>query len=293
MTDFLRDQLKSAFIAIQWLLPDEWAIQISYFRRFHRFANLREPKSINEKVNWRKLHQRDPRFTLFSDKVAVKDEVSKLIGSEHVIPTLWAGDRPEDIPFDDLPPPYVIKVNHAFGKVTFVRRRDDIDRAIIIADLKRQLSRPHGRAGREWGYYDIPRKVLIEKMVGTLEDEVPHDYKFFVYHGRALYIQVDTDRWRRHARSFYDREWRSLPIRTKRHTVDDPVPQPPALETMIRISERIGSLFDFVRIDLYATSNKVLFGEATFYPSCGYSKKDPEIWNEKFGEPWKLPLPPK
>ena len=111
---------RKAYCLCLGLLPDEWAIQIMYFRNFHRFANLRNPQTFNEKINWRKLHQRDPRFALFADKVAVKDEIAKLAGPEYVIPTLWVGKRPEDIPFDRLDPPYVIKINNGYGSNLYI-----------------------------------------------------------------------------------------------------------------------------------------------------------------------------
>jgi hypothetical protein len=44
------------------------------------------------KRSWRKLNQRDPRFHIFADKVAVKGEIEKLIGKKHLIETLLVVD---------------------------------------------------------------------------------------------------------------------------------------------------------------------------------------------------------
>ncbi len=95
-----------------WLdrLPDEMAVKVMYFRTFKKFLNMDSPRTFNEKVNWRKIHQRDPRFSVFADKIAVKKEISKLIGQEYIIPTLWSGKNPEDIPFHQFQPPYAVKL---------------------------------------------------------------------------------------------------------------------------------------------------------------------------------------
>lgn len=283
--------LKILYRAILELLPDKWAIQIIYHRNFDRFADLRAPKTFSEKINWRKLYQRDPRFTLFSDKAAVKDEVARMIGREHIIPTLWEGESPGDLPFDDLAPPYVIKVNHGYGGNIFVRLSDDVDKAKIRAALHHELSRPHGTLTRQWAYHGIHRKILIERMLDILGNGRPEDFKFFVYHGRAHFIQVNVDRWGKDQIAFFDRDWAPIATPSDSRAVDQPIPKPPFLNEMIGIAEKIGSIFDFVRVDLYYASNTVYFGETTFYPSSGYTKVITGPMDEKFGEPWIITAP--
>lgn len=291
MTAILRSSLKTIFHAFLGAIPDEWAIQAMYFRRFGRLANISRPQTLNEKINWRKLHQRDPRFTLFSDKVAVKEEVARLIGKDHIIPTLWSGDRPEDIPFDDLVPPYVIKVNHGVGKHTFVQRPEDVNKVEIISALRERLNHSYGRATRQWAYEDIKGKILIERLLDIFKDGGAEDFKFFVYHGRAHFIQVELGRLGDHRTSFYDRDWNKLPMTTASADIGRLLPKPPFLNELIDTAEKIGSIFDFVSVDLYYTAKTVYFGETTFYPGAGYSKKSPSVWDYKMGEPWKLPAP--
>lgn len=272
------------------LLPDTWAIQYLYFRNFKRFANLRSPETFSEKLNWRKLYQRDPRFTLYSDKAAVKNEIAGLIGSEHVIPTLWSGERPEDIPFDELVPPYVIKANHGYGSNVFIRRREDIDRKSIVAALQRELRHTHGRATRQWGYYDIPRKIIVERLLNIFGESIAEDHKFFVYHGRVHFIQIDVDALGSPKRAFYDRHWNKLPLTEGCPDIERVIARPAHLDGMIAIAEKIGAGFDFVRIDLYCEESRIFFGEASFYDSAGFGKPHPEIWDRTFGEPWKIPV---
>lgn len=285
----LRKAAKPAYRALLELLPDEWAIQILYFRAFGRFANLSAPATFAEKINWRKLHQRDPRFTLFSDKVAVKAEIARLIGPEHVIPTLWSGERPEDIPFDSLEPPYVVKVNHSSGGNFFIRRPADLDADGLRAAATELLRRPFGIYTRSWGYYDIPRKVLVERMLDIFGRGLPEDHKFFVYHGRVHFITIDVGSGTAEARAYYDRDWNKLPVVEGRPDIAVPLEKPAYLPEMIAIAEKIGALFDFVRVDLYYEAGKGIFGETTFYDGAGFSKPEPESWDLEFGRPWKIP----
>lgn len=270
------------------MLPDYWAIQLLYFRNFGRLANLNSPKTLNEKINWRKLYQRDPRFTVYADKVAVKKEVAALIGADHVIPTLWMGENPEDIPFDTLPFPYVIKTNHGSGGMFFIRSPEDLNREKIIASMHEQLLQEYGHQCREWGYSKIERKILVERMIVSSAQDVPEDYKFFVYHGHVRFIHVDYGRFKEHTRNVFDRDWNLIPVTYVYPQTKRPLSKPENLETMILMAEKIGSQFDFARIDLYSTPEGVFFGEVTFYPDAGLMQLNPRSWDEELGKPWVI-----
>jgi len=270
------------------MLPDHAAVQVMYFRHFGKLANLKHPRTYNEKINWRKLYQRDPRFCIYSDKYLVKEEVAKIIGWKYIIPTLWVGTDPEAIPFEDIEPPYVIKVNHSTGDNIFVRRRDDINKSEFVASLKRQMAYNHGRAFREWGYLYIQRRILIERLVGAPEI-TPNDYKLYTYGGRVHFILVVRDRFGSHRQNYYDRGWNLLPISCVHPGIGHDLPRPPDLDLMIELAERIARPFDHVRVDLYQTPQGIFFGETTFYDGAGYEKISPPEWDLKFGEPWIIP----
>ncbi len=52
-------------------LPDEFYIQLNYFAHFKRFADLKNPSTYNEKINWLKLHDHNPNYTKLVDKYEV------------------------------------------------------------------------------------------------------------------------------------------------------------------------------------------------------------------------------
>jgi hypothetical protein len=266
------------------------AIHADYFKIFGKYPRLRHPRTFNEKIAWRKLYQRDARFTVFADKYAVKHEVERLVGRRYVTPTLWAG-APEALPLDRLTPPYVIKVNHSSGGNVFVRRNAAVDWPKLVAFLRRHLAFSHGAQWGEWCYLDIPRQVLVEPLIQMPDGRIPEDYRFYVYHGRVHFIQVECGRFTVRTRDMYDRDWRPLPFTLYYPRSALGVSRPARLEEMIALAETIGGGFDFVRIDLYAPPQGVLFGEATFYPAAGLKRFTPEDWDFTFGAPWKLPAP--
>ena len=131
--------VERAYESVIGRLPDYAAINVMYFRSFRRLPNLRDPRTFNEKIAWRKLYQHNPQFPIFADKIAVKAEIARLIGEQHIIETLWVVNNPDDIPFDGLKPPYVIKVNHGSGGNVFIRKVQDIKRDEIVASMRQQL----------------------------------------------------------------------------------------------------------------------------------------------------------
>ena len=270
-------------------LPDAVAVRIFYFRTFRRFPNLSKPSTFNEKITWRKLHQPNERFKIFADRIAVKPEIARIMGDGYVIKTLWIGDSPDDIPFNQLTAPYVIKTNHGNGGHIFIRTSADINKAAIAASLQKQLAYSHAHRWREWGYRNIPRKILVEEMILDTDGEVPTEYKFFVYHGRVQYILVIYSRFTDVQRAILDRNWQRVPVSHLHPCNWNITPQPARLAEMISAAETIGSEFDFARVDLYATAGWVKFGEVTFYPAAGLGRFEPAEWDAKFGEPWRLP----
>jgi hypothetical protein len=263
-------------------------VRAMYVRAFGVEPDLATPQSFNEKINWRKLYQRDPRFTLFSDKFAVKDVVSRIVGPRCAPETLWLGSDPAALPFDRLRPPYVIKPTHGWGGHVFVRGEIGGRGPEIVEAMRRLMSINHAAKHREWGYRHIPPRVMVERMIETADGKLPNDYKFYVYHGQVHFINVDIDRYSGHWRTVHDRDWRILPVMLG-HPAPAVAPARPArLAEMIAMAEAIGAAFDFVRIDLYDAPAGILFGEATFYPGAGLMAFEPAAWDRIFGAPWKI-----
>ena len=109
------------------VFSDSALLKARYFQVFHRPLDLKHPQTFNEKIQWMKIYDRDPRYTVLSDKYAVKEEVAGIIGREHLIPTLGVWDRFDQIDFQSLPEQFVLKCTHDSGGLVICRDRKELD----------------------------------------------------------------------------------------------------------------------------------------------------------------------
>ena len=65
--------------ALRWM-PDKMYLQLNYFGHFHKFMNLMNPKTYNEKLNWLKLHDHNPIYPEIVDKYTAKGYCEKISG---------------------------------------------------------------------------------------------------------------------------------------------------------------------------------------------------------------------
>jgi hypothetical protein len=244
--------------------------------------DLRNPRTFNELVQARKLHDRDPLLPLFADKVKVKEVVAQRLGPEWLIPTLWHGKVLPDAP--QWPLPFVLKSSHACNQCIFVRSGGQ-DWGRIRRRAQRWLGGHYGGILDEWLYARIEPQLLVEPFIGR-EGALPTDYKFFVFGGRAEFVQVDTDREHSHKRVLLDRNWRRLPAELQFPMEKRDVPPPASLPAMLEAAEALSRGFDFVRVDLYEVEGRPLFGEMSFYPGSGLDRFKPVSFDALFGEYW-------
>lgn len=91
------------------LIPDSIYLRYAYYKSFHKWLHLRNPQTFNEKLQWLKLHDRNPEYTKMVDKYEVKKYVANIIGEEYIIPTIGVWNNFEDIDFTILPNQFVLK----------------------------------------------------------------------------------------------------------------------------------------------------------------------------------------
>ena len=179
-----------------------------YFWKVHGYwPHFKSPRSFAEKVWNRMLFDRDPRWTMLSDRLRVREYVASKVGSEYLVPLLWNGDKPEEIPFDELPLKFVIKTNHGCGYNIIVKDKTQLDQTKTRRQLKKWLGENFCQdkfLGTEWGYKNIRPTIMVESFLDD-NGNVPLDYKFFCYSGRVEFLKVDFDRFEDHSEKFFDR----------------------------------------------------------------------------------------
>lgn len=278
----------------QWL-PDSVYLRIMFRLRIGHQLHLRNPKTFNEKLQWLKLYNRRPEYTMMVDKYAVKDYVAGLIGKEYIIPTLGVWEKPEDIDFDSLPNQFVLKTTHGGGSVGVVICKDKscFNREKAIARLKSSMKQDVYKYQKEWPYKNVHRRIIAEKYISPgLQTDDLNDYKFYCFDGEPKFILLISEREiGGDARcDYYDMDFNHLPFTWAYPQSESPATAPPSgFEKMKELAARISKGLPHARIDLYNVEGQIFFGEITMYHGGGFCKFEPLEWDYKFGELIKLP----
>ena len=109
-------------------MDDEKYIKIAYKILMKKTLNLDNPKTYSEKLQWIKLNDRRPEYTILVDKYAVKEYISKTIGAQYVIPTLGVWSHFDEIDFDLLPNQFVLKCTHDSGGLIICKDKTKLDK---------------------------------------------------------------------------------------------------------------------------------------------------------------------
>lgn len=273
-------------------LSDKHYCWLQYFVILGQFPDLDNPKLYTEKLQWLKIYDHNPYYTKIVDKYEVKDIVSKKIGEKYVIPTLAVWDAPEDVVFESLPNKFVLKTTFGGGGdgVVICRDKSNLNKTEVIKKLRKSFkTNPYARA-REWPYKDVPHRIIAEQY---MEDEYGElrDYKFYCFDGVPKVMLVASNRYTNHNFNYFDMNFNVLPITSIMGTRSDiTIERPVNFEEMKEVASKLSTGFTHVRVDLYNSGGKVLFGELTLYDSSGYDNLNSEEWNRLFGDWINMPM---
>ncbi|MEX1019315.1 MAG: ATP-grasp fold amidoligase family protein [Litorilinea sp.] len=266
--------------------------RLKFYKRHGYMLHLARPRSFSEKVIWKKTHDRNPLLPVVADKLRVREYLATVLGEiraqELLIPLLYATTEPRTIPFADLPDAYILKTTHSSGWNIIVDAEHPADPARIIAECEGWLRQRYAVFKNEWAYDKITPRIIIEELLSDPSGGIPHDHKFFVFHGRCELIQVDFNRQSNHARNMYDRDWQLLDFVRYRVRQGPDLPRPANLEKMRDLAEELGRDFDYVRVDLYSVGERIYFGELTHYPGSGMTRIQPRQFDFDLGKHWQI-----
>lgn len=286
----LRSQ-KVRFLILKFLsfVPDSVMLKLQYRIKMGFGLNLKDPKRFTEKLQWYKIHYRNPLMGKCVDKYEVRKYIESR-GLENTLNKLYCVcSDPEEIDFSALPERFVIKTTDGGGgeNIFICRDKSALDVEALKLKLRTWKDKKNVNPGREWAYTLIEEsRYIVEEYLENEENPEAgiSDYKFFCFNGKPYCIAYDVDRYIGHKRNFYDTQWNNLHVTTDCDTFDDGLAlRPEGLEELLEVAEILSKDFPFVRVDLYFIKGKVYFGELTFYPWSGYVKFKPEDFDYKLG----------
>ncbi len=263
-------------------IPDIAYIQLLALLRFGKKFNLDNPRTFNEKLNWLKLYNRKPQYSLMADKYAVKDFVKNIIGEQYIVPCYGKWNSFDDIDFDKLPSSFVLKCTHDSSGVIICKDKNDFDKRRAKIQINRCLKKNGYFHSREWVYKNVPHNIIADML---LDDNSGHeliDYKFMCFNGVPQYMYC-TNKAEDIFENFYDMDFNSIEIN---HGFRRRVPEfncPKEFELMKELAAKLSKGIPFVRVDFFDVNHHVYFGEFTFYDWAGLKPFADKKWDDLLG----------
>lgn len=254
----------------------ERLIKTWYRDLYHERINLADPQTIDEKVNWMKLHADMSLWTRCADKY----EVRKYVEEHGIASTLneiyGVFDKAEDINYRLLPQSFVIKTTNGGGgnNVLIVKDKDNINIEKTTKTLNGWLSGERWDRYYEPHYKKIKPRFLVEKYLEPPVGEYSLvDIKINCFDGKAYSVFLCSDRHFKESvhYSVYDLGWNIYPDKVNpKYRTDKIYPKPKSFEKMIEYSQMLSQGIPYVRIDWYEVDGNPIFGEMTFTPAGGF-----------------------
>ena len=279
------------FLGLIW--SEEHYAKWFYHLYTQKELDLKNPKTYDHRLWWLKLNNRDPKLTMCSDKVAVRDYVKECGYENILIPQLDVFTSLKDLDLSKYNEEVIVKCNHNSGGHLFYNPEKPMEKKAIKNAEKRLkfiLKNNASVLSREWNYKNIPPKIIVEKVIRNHLGELPLDYKFMCFDGEPKLLFLDLGVMTSqntynpdYPRNIYDMDFNLLPVYETRPNADYEVPKPENFDKMVEIARKLSQPFPHCRVDLYNIDGNIFFGEITFYHGGGCNKIEPEEWDLKMG----------
>lgn len=273
-------------------ISDYRYLNMKYKSVFGKELNIVLPVTFNEKLQWLKLYDRKPEYTIMVDKYRVREYIAEKIGPQYLIPLIGVWDSPEEIDFEALPNRFAMKCNHNSGLgMCICTDKSKLDIKKVKKDLSRGLKEDYYLSGREWPYKDVPRKIIAEQFMKSDEGGLT-DYKIHCFNGVPRVILVCKDRFTKTGltEDFFSAQWEHLNTRRPKHpNASQPISRPEELSQMLSFAQVLSQDIPFLRVDFYIIEHQIYFSELTFFPASGFERFVPDEWDRIMGDWLALP----
>jgi len=264
--------------------------KMKFYKRLGYPLNLKNPISYNHKLVWKKIYDRNPLLPITADKYQVRSYIREILGEDKakqlLVPLLYVTDKPETIPFEELPPAFIVKPNHASGRYIIVED-GKFNREKIIDICKKWLVTPYGLNWSEWAYQPIKRKIIIEKLLRD-DASILKEFNIFMFHGECKLVSLVCDKINNTSVSYFDETWKFLSVKRPNRPQGPKIKKPENFERILKLAEKLSKPFDHIRVDFYSLNGKIFIGELTHYPGSGFGDFEPSSFSFELGKHWKI-----
>lgn len=260
---------------------------LRYFHNRKHLPNLSNPKDLSERILASMLLPSFKENAQYVDKVKVREFIRSKGLENILLKHFGVWENPEDIDFSKLPNKFALKTNNGCGNHFFCKDKSTLNEENCINLLKNNLQKIESfESNLEPQYKMIHPLVFCEELIDTGSDSWPTDYKFTCINGEPDHIFLATERESKVKYGTFDLEWNVLPYTKDEFRPKSYPKKPKYLKEMTDIARILSRDFEFVRVDLYESGDKIFFGELTFSPWGGlmysYTDESIKILGDKF-----------
>lgn len=257
---------------------------------------LDDPKTMNEKIQWRKINDRNPLLATISDKLDVQNYIRTKLSEDELnnlfVPCLQVATHTNQIKLENLPTTFVMKPTHGSGWVHVQSSSNTLTETELRELARTWLRTRYGIGSHQWGYTQLKPRIMFEELINGQRLGPVDEIKLHVFDGRIQHIFYVTHVDGRPKWLFFDRAWTAL------NQIDGvtPIPRPANYERIVHIAEKVAEDFDYIRVDFMVGETGCFLNELTAYNASGFDA-DPEggefIFDEVdgIGTYWTLPKP--
>ena len=244
-----------------------------YIERTGSVPSICLPRSATEKFLWRKVFDHNPQFSLFTDKLAVKDYLTNTFPEVPYAKVLWQGDDIRLAPPDLLGGPGFLKANHACNtNLNLGTKSLEIDE--LHAKTQEWLKLRWHTVRGQWSYKDVKPTLFIEEDLTAGTGEAVLDINVFVLGDTVSHFTVIVGSKTDHVQyARYDPSGRRLDAAWAGKKVG-PLPAdyelPVAASQVCELAKKIAGGSDHLRIDFMWNGQALHLCEITVYSHGGY-----------------------
>lgn len=288
----LKIAVRYVYLMITKHISDRNYLKFYYRHKYGEELKLNPPVLFTEKMQWLKIYNQKPEFTIMVDKLNAKKYVGEKLGEQYVTPLLGVWQHFDDIDFDKLPNKFVLKCTHDCGGLVICQDKRKLDKQAARKKIEKSLRYNWYYMRREWPYKNVKPLIIAEEYMENDSKNGLYDYKVWCFNGKPTYVQFISGRLGdKTYEGFYDTDWNLQDFSYHNPKTDKPVPRPEKLDELLLLCAKLAEGIPFVRTDFYILpDNSIRFGEITFFPMSGMDHFKPEAANKKLGDMIKLSI---
>lgn len=274
---------------------------VEFYHVFKKKLNWKNPRDLNEKINWLKFYSDTSLWSKLADKYAVREYIAECGYSDNLVELYGKWNRAVDIEWDTLPDQFVMKVNNGSGDILVCKDKGRINKEEITNRYEALINKTYGGINGEPHYARMVPCIIAEELLDSSKQPIKTDtlidYKIWCFNGTPKYVWACYNRHQDSVEvATYDLDWnrrdeKSVFTQHYRRANSD-LPKPASLELMLEMAGRLSMGIPQVRVDLYEVDGKPYFGEMTFTSAGGFNDFYTQDFLNELGDYVDLSLAP-